>query len=209
MGKITLISRQKRNRERLNLHVDGEYFCSMDEEVALRHGLFVGQEVDAADFAALFAEDERKSAMDTALRYLARARTTKEIGDKLAEKGYGEETTAVVLEKLAGWGYLDDLSYAAALIKDKLSGGKSRKEIDYALYLKGVDKETAREAWEMVQPDAEREAAIRYARKRLKGAPDKQARARVKNAMYRKGFGGDCIEAAFSELEAEEEDGDA
>ncbi|MGI6168603.1 MAG: RecX family transcriptional regulator [Christensenellales bacterium] len=209
MGKITLLQKQKRNRQRMNLHIDGEYYCSLDAEVALRHGLFEGQELDCADFAMLIGEDEWRSAMDTALRYLAQARTTWEIREKLKKKDYNDELIQEILDKLDDWGYLDDLSYAAALIKDRTAGGKSRREIGEVLYRKGVPREIADAAWEQVSPDTERDAARLYAEKRLKDPGDRVAVAKLKNTMYRKGFPGEMIDDALSGLDAKEEDGDA
>ena len=48
MSEITRLEPKPKNPDRLNLHLDGKYYCSIDALVAAKHTLYVGKEIDGA-----------------------------------------------------------------------------------------------------------------------------------------------------------------
>src|SRR3712207_9232104 len=63
---------------------------------------------------------ERALAMNRALGYLGyRARSEKEVHDRLRRYGYGEETVEGVIGRLGELGYLDDEDFARVVAREK------------------------------------------------------------------------------------------
>ena len=205
MPKITLIELQKKNKERCNLYIDGEYHCPLSLEVVMKHGLKVGQEVELSSFDALAAEDEQKKATDTALKYLAFARTRAEVEKKLREKGFAEETVTATIEKLLGWGYVNDEEYALAFAREKARAGKSRREIEYALGLKGIARQTAQAAVEALPEGFETQAALAYAKKKCRNGLDVKERQRIFRALCARGFAREVVQSVLETIDGEEQ----
>lgn len=67
--QITSIQAQQRNRNRVNIHLDGEYAFSLDRVAAA--WLSVGQKLTENDIDRLLSKDEYESALGKALRYLS------------------------------------------------------------------------------------------------------------------------------------------
>ena len=72
MSEITRLEPKPKNPDRLNLHLDGKYYCSIDALVAAKHTLYVGKEIDGAVLDKIIWESDRQRAFDKALDYLSR-----------------------------------------------------------------------------------------------------------------------------------------
>lgn len=79
-----------------------------------------------------------KSALDTALTCLSkRALTYFELKIRLEKKGYSEEEINEAMERVEGWGYINDQAYALSFSQSKLSSW-SRKRVQQELLRRGV-----------------------------------------------------------------------
>ena len=84
MSKITRLQAGSRQRQRVNVYLDGEYSFSLTAEVALREGLHVGQELSSDHIAALSQADDLQKCLDAAARYLGyRPRSESELRQRL------------------------------------------------------------------------------------------------------------------------------
>jgi regulatory protein len=108
----------------------------------------------------------------------------------------GAQAVEQLLDRLARAGYLDDTAYARGRAIGLHRAGHSTTAIRMKLRQKGVDDDTAAQALETLQEEAETPelaAALRYARKRRLG-PYRQEAQRQANAerdmaaLARKGF---------------------
>ena len=89
----------------------------------------------------------KPEAMETALRYLEhRARTTKEIRDRLADAGYEAEEIRSCLERLTDLHYIDDGEYALAYLRRHLEKRRGRLRYFRELAERGISRETAQAA---------------------------------------------------------------
>ena len=80
-----------------------------------------------------------KSALDTALTCLSkRALTHYELKIRLEKKGYSEEEISEAMERVEGWGYINDQAYALSFSQTKLSSW-SRKRVQQELLRRGVN----------------------------------------------------------------------
>ena len=84
MRKITAITAQERNKERVNLFVDGEFFAGVSLETAMKLRLKAGDEVDADRLNEILTETERADAMARAADYaLKNLKTKRQVKDYL------------------------------------------------------------------------------------------------------------------------------
>ena len=113
-------------------------------------------------------EECRKAAEKAMNLLLTQDRTRKELQERLYRAGFSEQASEYAMNYVTGFGYIDDLRYAANYIS--YHGKKrSRKELRYKLMGKGVDSAVIAEAFEDYEPEDEREALRSALRKRLKG----------------------------------------
>lgn len=72
----------------------------------------------------------------------ARARTRAELAGQLAKKGYPDEVSHRVLDRLAAVGLVDDADFAEQWVRSRrANAGKSKRALAAELRTKGVDNE--------------------------------------------------------------------
>lgn len=141
MSTITAIVMQQKNKKRVNLSVDGKFFCGLEAITVLKHNLQVGQEVETDELEELVLESEKNTAFDRAIGYLSiRRRAVSEMQHYLSEKGYLPTTIEYVISKLLEYGYLDDDAFAKVYIESKCNKDGKRK-LEYELKHLGIAPE--------------------------------------------------------------------
>lgn len=87
--------------------------------------------------------NSRRTALDTALGVLSRRQTTIwKLKKCLQEKGFSFKDIDETIERLIGWGYLDDRTYAISYLKSK-EDRFSKKKIWIELLRAGITRELA------------------------------------------------------------------
>ena len=204
--KITQISPQARNPERVNVHVDGEYRLALAAELVLAERVRVGDVVDEARLAELEEKDGEWKARDAALQLLAyRPRSRAELARRLARKGYAPEVVDATVERMAELGLVNDAAFAETFVRDRVRlRPHGARRLRQELRVKGVDEETARGAIDEVMElegasdaDLARQAAARW--KPRAGEEPERARRRLHGFLARRGFGGDAIRDVLRE----------
>jgi regulatory protein len=138
--------------------------------------------------------------MNLALYYLEqRARSEKELRDYLSRKEMPEEIIDDVIERLAGYGYIDDGAFAARYAATRIRRNSGRK-IAYELRRKGVGDDAVRQALGSIDPDEELQGAMEHARRSLKGETDQKARQRAYASLARRGYPGELVRKALDAL---------
>ena len=201
-GTVTAITAQAHDPERVSVFLDGAFAFGLPALVAHDEGLRLGDEIDAARAAALIARDEAARATSAALAFLGyRPRSEKEVRDRLRQKAYTPEAVDQAVAKVAGWGYLDDASFARLWV-DGRGANRGRRLLEQELRQKGVRRDTAREALDDAALD-ERTAALEAGRKRLRqlGTADPAAtRRRLGGFLVRRGYGYDTVRTTLAAL---------
>lgn len=138
------------------MHVDGELRCHAPLESLHARGLRVGDEVGAAELAALERDDEAWRARDSALRLLAhRARATQELRDRLLRKGFAADIVEACLERLGERGYLDDRAFAESFVRERVRlRPRGRARLLQELRAHGVARDAAEAAVDAVFAEA-------------------------------------------------------
>jgi regulatory protein len=112
----------------------------------------------------------------------ARARTRAELAGQLAKRGYPDDVSTHVLDRLAGVGLVDDADFAEQWVHSRLANaGKGKRALAAELRTKGVDNDVITSVLGGINPAAERGRAEELVRKKLRreNLSDEAADARV------------------------------
>ena len=188
--------RERRGKARI--WVDGEFWAEIDADVAIERGLREGAAFSSEELEEARVAGERALAMGRALRFLGyRARSRREVRDRLRRYGYGEETVDGVVGRLEELGYLDDEEFARTAAREKARRYGPRR-VSAELRRSGVDAELAQGVVdEEFSGRSEVEAArLAAARRYNEAGSDAEAR-RVYGFLMRRGYSADvCAEVA-------------
>lgn len=196
MPEVTDV-RERRGRARV--FIEGEFWAELDAGVAAERGIYKGAAISQEELLDARVAGERALAMSRALNFLGyRARSKREVRDRLGRYGYDGGTIEVVVERLDELGYLDDKEFARNAARQKaLKYGPRRVALD--LRKGGVESETARQAVDEAFADlSESESAYSAAARRYNTREGSDAEARrVYGFLMRRGFSADvCAEVA-------------
>ncbi|MCL2796512.1 MAG: RecX family transcriptional regulator [Firmicutes bacterium] len=201
MALISSILPQKRNPDRVNLYLDGEFFCGLDAFTAGKFRLKEGVMCGAEELAQIVFEDECASAFEKAMRQVnVRMRSEHEIRAYLKDKQYAGYVIDAAIEKLINYRYIDDAEFCR-LYADVHRKRWGSVKIKYALKNLGIESETIDEILSDM-PDQVEEAFL-LAEKYCRG---KEFDSRKVYAhLMQKGFDSDTIKSAIERLKDENE----
>jgi regulatory protein len=200
MRKITALQVQKKNPNRINIHLDGEYAFGLARIVAA--WLHIGQTLDEEKIAKLQAEDARERAMQQAMLFLSyRARSEKEIRQNLSKHEIPDVVIEETLERLRRNGFADDKQFANAWVENRSTfRPRGRRALTLELRQKGIDDATIESALEDVDEDTlAYEAGQKKARK-LKVQEWSEFRKKMSDFLARRGFSYSVIAPIVSRL---------
>lgn len=123
----------------------------------------------------------------------ARARTRAELEGQLAKRGYPDDVSALVLDRLATVGLVDDAGFAEQWVRSRREhGGKSNRALAAELRTKGVDDDVIATALDGIDAGAERERAEQLVRVKLRretlGEDDVKLTRRLVAMLARRGY---------------------
>ena len=203
MPTITKISAQRRNKERVNLFLDGVYAFSLTLVTA--GGLRVGQVLDEVALAALRGEDDYERAKEAAISFITyRPRSVQEVRRKLHDKAYDELTIERVVTRLQELQLLDDEAFARYWLDQRETfRPRSGMALQQELTQKGVSREIVEEVLGALD---EEDAAVRAAERKAaqwSHLPADEFNQKVGAFLQRRGFGYAIIRTAVAALWAE------
>ena len=121
-----------------------------------------------------------------------RARSRKELSDKLASRLVPAEVATAVLDRFEEVGLVDDGAFARTWVSQRQQfKGLSRRVLAQELRRKGVDDEVAKDALDGIDPDDEARAARELVVKKMRsmrGLDDRAATRRLVGMLARKGY---------------------
>ncbi len=215
MMKITAITTQVKNPNRVSVSVDGKYRFSLDIAQLVDMGLKQGQDIDEASLAEYEQESAFGKLYARTLEYcLMRPHSAKEVRDylwrktlsrKVKHKASGEVRdqpgvstglTERVFRRLEEKGYINDESFARWWVDNRsLSKGVSRRKLTQELRGKGVELGIIDAALSSTDRDETTELTKVVEKKRSK-YPDQQ---KLIQYLMRQGFRYDDILLAIQE----------
>lgn len=139
---ITSVERNKKNKERFSVFIDGEYCFSVSEEAYLRMGLYEKKEITGSEIEHLKIFENFKTAKSSAIRYLSlKLHSEREVQNKLENEGFDHKTIDSVIEELKSIGYINDKIYVQKFIYDRSKlKPKAKKMLKFELLSKGISE---------------------------------------------------------------------
>lgn len=210
--KITSISAQAKNPDRVNISVDGKYRFSLDIYQVVDLGVKVGNEYGEAELAELESESQFGKLYARALEYcLMRPHSSREVRDYLYRKtrttkyksrtgelkeraGVSQETVDRTFNRLVERGYVSDEKFARWWVENRNQRkGTSLRRLTMELRAKGVDPAViATELETSSRSDADELQKIIDKKQKRYDDP-----AKFKQYLMRQGFSYDAIVAAL------------
>jgi regulatory protein len=204
---ITGLERQKRNRRRVNVCIDGVYAFPLLEETIVQAGLRKGDQVDAATVERLKSAGESDMAKEKALLLIRRRlHSAHEIRQKLRDRDFSPEAIEDAVRRLQAAGLLNDEAFAIAYTHDLLLRRPAgRIVLERALRMKGVSLDLARSVVQhSLGGDREFELALTAARKAARHRRGGEAvndggreTERITRSLLRKGFSWEIVRRAM------------
>jgi regulatory protein len=209
---ITGISAQQKDKNRVNVMVDGKYRFSLDIFQYADLGIKIGQEYSDEELTLLETESQFGKVYARALEYcLMRPHSSREVRDYLyrktrdtrtktggVKKGVAPEITDRVYDRLVEKGYVDDEKFARYWVDNRnLTKGMSQRKLQAELRSKGVESSIIDRYLAESSRSDEDEISKIIAKKRNR-YPDDQ---KLMQYLARQGFSYDDIKDALTRLE--------
>lgn len=205
MGRvITALEAQKRNPNRVNVHLDGAYAFSLSRIVAA--WLTVGREMSDNEIGELQKDDSNEEAAQQALRFIAfKPRTTAEVRKRLAESKFPESAIEHTISRFIQTGLINDAQFARDWVGDRQAfHPRSARQIDYELRRKGVDREDIEAALAEVSDDDQMAYQLALQKiNRYIGLDFTEFRSRLGGMLARRGFSYETVTRVVNRLWSE------
>lgn len=215
--KITDISLQVRNPDRVNVSVDGKYRFSLDILQVTELGIKIGREYSEEELVELENESQFGKLYARALEYtMMRPHSAKEVRDYLWRKtrttrvrvpdsneyrerpGVSQEIADRVYNRLAQKGYLNDENFARYWVENRNTRkGISKRKLIAELRTKGVDSVVIEQALQN-SPREEKDDLRNILEKKRHKYDDEQ---KLIAYLMRQGFPYDAVRDALADSE--------
>lgn len=188
MKKITALTVQKRDPNRVNIYLDDEFAFGLARITAA--WLKVGDGLDDAKLQRLQAEDAKERAIQQALLFLSyRARSEAEIRKNLRKHEIPEEVIEQTIERLRRDGLANDGQFARLWVENRSAfRPRSRRMLAMEMRQKGIDDETTSAALQHVDDEALAYEAAQKKSNRFKELDWQAYRKKLSEFLARRGF---------------------
>jgi len=204
MKKVTALKVQARNKNRVNVYLDGEFaFGLVMIEAAKLH---LGQVLSDADIERIKKSDESEMAFEKAVKFISyRPRSEKEVRQNLKKKEIKAGLIDEAVQRLKRAGLLNDEQFAQMWVESRShSKPKGARALKIELRQKGVPREAVDAA---VAGTNDEEVARRLAASRaprLKKLPKIEFRRKLGSYLARRGINyeiiSEVVERAWQEF---------
>ncbi len=186
--KITALKVQKRNKNRVNVFLDGEFAFGLTRIVA--SWLQVGQELSDEKIKDLQSKDEVEIALQRALRYLSyRPRSEKEVRQNLNKHDFSDTVVDEIIQRLKRNQLVDDTAFARMWVENR---SEFRPRGAYALRMELRQKGLPDGEIDQALSDLnEEQLALKAARKQVRkyrGLEQQDFRNKMSGFLARRGF---------------------
>ena len=189
---------QRRRGSLVQLVLDGEPAALIDRKTFEESPYEVGSSLSEEQWVALKKESKTRRAWDKALYLLSLRDYARAQLQRKLEREAGSELARETVERLERAGLLNDGAYARRLARDMVERRHfSRRRTLQELTARGLDRETAEEAVEELEPDDAEQALELLRKKRYNELSDPDTRRRAASALARAGFGWDAVRCAM------------
>lgn len=200
---ITKIEKQVNNQKRYSIYIDEKFAFGVREEDLIYFKLKENSEITEQRYNYIMEYVIYTKAKDKAYKFLGyKARSEKEVRDKLTKENYPQEIIDRIIELFKHYNYINDENYTKAYINNRIKfKPRAKRMLKYELAQKGVDSDTIENIIDSSNID-ETDIAINLLQKKLKNKKDidQKEKQRIYNYMLRRGFDYETINKAFKEV---------
>jgi regulatory protein len=205
VGTITALEAQKRNKQRVNVYLDGEFAFGLSLIEAAR--LHKGQVLSETEIAALRGEDAVLQVVDSAAHFMSyRPRSIQEVRQNLTGKETSPDIVEAAVGRLTAMGYLDDEAFARFWVQNRAAFKPlSHRALRQELRQKGVSDAIISE---VLSGQEESELAYQAAStrlRRLSSLSKRDFRVKLSAFLQRRGFSYNTTQDVVTRLIEEQE----
>ncbi len=185
---ITALTAQKKNPQRVNVFLDGDFAFGLQRIVAA--WLEVGQKISDEKISNLKLEDQQEMAYQKALNLLSyRLQSKTEMAQKLSRNNIPEEVIEKTIERLQLNGLMNDDQFAKSWVENRTEmRPRGRRALAYELRRRGIDTETIDSALaEIDEEELAYQAAARRA-PRIQNLEWNEFRLKLTRFLNQRGF---------------------
>jgi regulatory protein len=198
--KISALKLQKRNRQRVNVYLDGEFAFAISRIVAA--WLAIDQNISDEKIAQLKEQDAFEASYQQALKFLNyRQRSQTEVRKNLQAHRVPDQVIASVLERLKASGLLNDRDFAKNWVENRAEfHPRGKRALIMELRQRGLEDEDISQAVEELD---EEELAYQAVLKQLRKVEtdDWQVfRQKMGNFLLRRGFNFDVVSPVLNRV---------
>lgn len=201
---MAIVTSIHESRGIVEIAADGRVFARVRKAHFDKCPLREGDDVDPAAYVDRVAAVQYADAYEAALTRLDYSeRTAREIGEALRRKGFVPPCADAVVARLVESRIVDDSRYAERLAEIQSRRPTGVYAFRRRLRAKGISDEDAEAALSAFDDGQQQAAALEAARsllRRYEGLPRREARAKLSQALARRGFGWDAIESAVDAI---------
>ena len=194
----------RENRGQVEIALDGVCAARVRRAHYAKCPVEVGAELDLERYLDQVAAVQFADGYEAALTSLDFcARSAREIANALKRKGYVEPCVNAVVDRLRENGLIDDARYAQRMAEVQANKPVGLYAFKRKLKAKGISDDDAEEALSAFDDGQQQAAALEAARRlwrKYEGLPPREARAKLSQALARRGFSWDAIESAVEEI---------
>lgn len=198
--KITALKAQKRNNQRINVHLDGEFAFGLSRIVAA--WLQVGQELTPEKIKELNGSDAIEVGYQRGLNFLSyRPRSQAEIIRNLRKHKTPEDQIEIIIERLVTKKLVDDENFAQLWVENR---SDFRPRGAYALRMelrqKGISESIIDKTLEGINEDKLAHQAAKKRAERYKDLEWVDFRKKLSGFLSRRGFRYEVVFSAISKV---------
>ena len=185
---ITLITVQKRNKNRINIFIDRQYAFSVNSDLA--PDIKTGDQISEGRINQLKKSDEADKAYNRALYFLKfRARSRAEIVRYLKEKQFSPEAITNTITRLETNGLIDDLAFARLFVENRRNfRPKGAYALRYELKNKGISEKIVGAVLDGYDEEKAAWAALFPKMKQWENLEKKKFKKKALDFLHRRGF---------------------
>ncbi len=186
--KITALKVQKRNPNRVNVYLDGDFAFGLSRITAA--WLEIGQILNDEKIRELKAADDFEVGYQQAVKFLSyRTRSEREVQDNLKKHKYSDEVIQAVLGKLRRLQLVNNRQFAKAWVENRNQfRPRGQRALQMELRQKGIDDSIIAEVLaELDEDELAYRAAVKAARK-YASLPWEGFRQKMVAFLARRGF---------------------
>ena len=190
------------------IYMDGTLAFRVAKCHFARKPLRIGEEIEQDEYLDSMAALQMNDAYEAALTSLDFSeRTSDELLRSLLRRGFVRPAAEAAVQRLIESGIVDDARYANRIAENAAHKNIGKYALRRKLMSKGISEDEVETALENLHPEqqkaAARETAAKYLRK-YEDLPRREARAKLSQALARRGFSWEVVSSVVEELTEED-----